>query len=73
MEQHIGRELRKGETVHHVNGNRADNRIENLELFLSNHGPGQRVSDQVGFAIKILTDYADFASRLGFKLIKAKD
>lgn len=32
MEQHLGRRLRKGETIYHRNGNRQDNRIENLEL-----------------------------------------
>ena len=57
MEKKIGRELRAHETVHHVNGVRTDNRPENLELFSSRHGKGQRVSDKVEFAKSILTEY----------------
>jgi HNH endonuclease len=65
MEQILGRPMLPQENVHHKNGQRADNRPENLELWSRSQPFGQRVVDKIAWAKELLALYEPESLRDG--------
>jgi hypothetical protein len=59
MSEKLGRPLERYENVHHINGKRDDNRLENLELWVTMQPSGQRPEDLVKFAKEVLNAYPE--------------
>lgn len=57
MAVRLGRPLYPDEVVHHRNGVRTDNRVDNLELWSVAHPKGQTIEEKVRFAVEMLRRY----------------
>lgn len=70
MERAIGRKLVAGENVHHKDGDRQNNKIENLELWTKAQPSGQRVVDKIKWAADFLRQYPQLTHAVGIRVFE---
>lgn len=58
FEAQLGRPLRLDEEIHHKDGNRSNNNLDNLELWSTSQPKGQRGSEKRAWAIEIMELYS---------------
>ena len=64
MEKYIGRYLTKNENVHHKNGVKNNNSVNNLELWIKPQPSGVRAKDALAWARNILETYGSIEEKL---------
>ena len=63
MCSHLGRNLLPNENINHINGDKLDNSLGNLELWETSQPKGQKLKDKIEF-------YKSFLIKYGYSINK---